>query len=458
LSWTNKMASSRWKRFAFFERHTLNLTTDVLEDLIPTDSEVSKTRRSLRSLEAVDAGDDTVALVTTTAALPSTSKPRLHEAKQQADDDDATSAMWSSLLACSEPSIPSDDSKSNVRFASQGQQPTQNHRESIDSSSMDGLVLTFVTSRYTELIHCLDVTVRCNPPPSSVDMDDMDGWRGYFAPFAKPLREQQQQQQNPAQRADVDHHMTAVDVVSLDVMAMAACRGVSGHKPVLLACIAKTKVVVWEDPHLHLSCRRPLTSPKVPPDAKLYSLQTPWNSNDGECQAVDIIAQLLLAVGTSTGYVIVFAYDPTRRVLRTYLRIPPPPAGGETEAVAVKLSSDADKACVFVAYRRKAAEATSASAGICCYEMPLPTLSVGAITAPLARHDLDGRSVGGASLLDSFYTSTGLQLTVVSCPWKSFSRNTKMAGVSTPCVTSFLGSPRRSLFLFKNRTDRCSSD
>jgi hypothetical protein len=29
------MASSRWKRFAFFERHTLSLASEVLEDLIP---------------------------------------------------------------------------------------------------------------------------------------------------------------------------------------------------------------------------------------------------------------------------------------------------------------------------------------------------------------------------------------------------------------------------------------
>ena len=412
------MASSRWKRFAFFERHTLNLTTDVLEDVIPVESDVAKSRRSLRSLQDLgqEAGDDSIDLVSTTAALPLASQPSTSEEEKQPDEyDDAMAAMWSTLTACTSPSVPAGSDEQNsdkvVQLPSQDNDLLASSGAA-DAAALDGLVLTFITSRYTELVHCLDVTVRCNPPSSSAEnnsLEDLDGWRGYFAPFAKVAAEQQQQ----------DDTSRAAPESSSRVLALAACRDVLGHKPVLMACIAKDKLVVWEDPHLHLSCRRPLTSPKLPAEAKLYTLQSAWNASDGECRAVDIVPSLV-AVGTSGGYVIVFSYNSssaTKRVLRTYLRIPPPPTG-ETEVVSVKLSrcedDEDDKASVFVAYRRKATEATAASAGICCYEMPLPTTFPAAlISAPSARHDLDGRSVGSASLVDAFPTCVGLRLTVV---------------------------------------------
>jgi hypothetical protein len=175
-----------------------------------------------------------------------------------------------------------------------------------------------------------------------------------------------------------------------------------------------------------------LTSPSLSEDAKVYYLATPWNAaNDGFCQVVDIVPGIV-AVGTDTGAVLVFSYEEAKHTngLKRYLRIPPPPAGG-LEVVSVRVSvndgvggSDANanananaKASIFVAYRRSNnATVQMSTAGICCYDMPLPSggaNSSASISGPSARHDLDGRYVGSPSLVDAVQSSSGMQMTVV---------------------------------------------
>ena len=459
------MASSRWKRFAFFERHSLVLHRDVLQDLIPVDSDLTKSRRSIRSLQAAgqEVGDDSIGLVATTAALPLDSKPKLPneqqqlQQQQQQQDGDAMTAMWSSLTACTSPNMtttttPEDELVDTIRLPS-APKGGESSSASSSTTAVDGLVLAFVTSRSTELIHCFDITARCNPPTITATdetrtqsnerlLEDLDGWRGYFAPFSfQPAVVERRTSQDIIHEHMMDETSSSAAAnaaISDRVVAVATCRDLTGHKAVLVACIAREKVVVWEDPHLHLSCRLPLTCPKAPLDAKVYSLSTKWNASDGECRAVDVKPSLV-AVGTTNGYVIVYSFDTAaaaakKRTLRSYLRIPHPPSG-DAEVVSVKLSlppesgnenEDDDKASVTVSYRRKVTESTSASAGICCYEFPLPTPSSTTITAPSARHDLDGRSVASASLVDAFSGPHGLQFTVVGdsfvfqiCRWLS---------------------------------------
>ena len=40
------MTSSRWKRFAFFDRQNLNLASEVLEDVIPVEGTAGRKSRS----------------------------------------------------------------------------------------------------------------------------------------------------------------------------------------------------------------------------------------------------------------------------------------------------------------------------------------------------------------------------------------------------------------------------
>jgi hypothetical protein len=63
------MALSCWKRFTFFERHTLSLASEALEDLIPIGgSEGQGNRLSLNDLNwsANENSNDYVSLVVTT--------------------------------------------------------------------------------------------------------------------------------------------------------------------------------------------------------------------------------------------------------------------------------------------------------------------------------------------------------------------------------------------------------
>lgn len=383
------MASSRWKRFAFFERHQLNLNTDVLEDILPNEGEIAVNRTSLQS--------HSISLVATTASLTFDSKalPRQNDLVPL----DATSAMWASLTACTSPDAANESEQESIIF--RRSEPISS-KAAKSSSALDGLVLAFVTSSYTDLVHCFDITLRCNPPHSfGRDLDNMDGWRGYFTPFAK------------AHHVSSSHEAME-DVPVENVVAVACCRSESGHHPVMVACISKNNVKLWEDPHLHLSCRRPIKAPQASNESKIFSLQNGWNTGDGDCLSVDILPSLL-AVGTTSGVVLLYAIKATGRLLRSYLRIPAPPTGVNA-AVSVKLhAEDENKALIFVAYRRSSDAHSQASSGVCCYEFPLPSpTSSSMISAPSARHDLDGRPVGSASQVDSFPTPSGLHFMVVS--------------------------------------------
>jgi len=546
------MASSRWKRFAFFERQTLNVPKDVLEDLIPVTGANNSAKNSLRTLQMA-ANQESVSLTVSTAALPLDTKPAqivllgkkskqqqqqqqsIDESKQQQQQqqEDSVSLMWSSLTACTVPELTApgstESSKSSVRLPSQGQAVLPAASQSTTTTTttvLDGLVLGFAASKDSALVHCFDLTVRCNPPSKQQQestnsnnattalMEDMDGWRGYWNPFAK-----REVLQSPASA------MAAPAPVPKGVLHTAACRipaqGLrrsskqQQHSALHLACLGPStpqqhQIAVWEDPHLHLSCRKPLTAPStIPNDCTVYlvpsssstsaqttsssSLQQPWNAtNDGNGTVIGIIPGMV-AVGTDTGVVLVYSYfqannnnssskklqQQSRALqLKPYLRIPPPPATG-LQVVSVQLALAVDKANVFVAYNRETTANSSTStstntgsmntAGICCYDVPLPTLSSQILSAPSARHDLDGRYVGSSSLVDSYHPEKqGLRVTVVCinclgyccccCTWLHVFGTNLILWSLHFFETILLGSTRWTVFLFPNGEDRRGAD
>jgi hypothetical protein len=295
------MPSSRWKRFAFFDRHTLNLASEVLEDLIPigggitassantddtrdNDNKRSSTRRSMNSLhDAAEAScNDTVSLVVTTASLPLDSKPAVVPNTNARESDNnalALNDMWSSLTACNPVDFPGATTREgstgsaivsslerNIKLPSQSQATQDESHVVTSTNSVDGLVLVFVTSQDTDRIHCFDVTVRCSPPTTTLenDLEDLDGWRGYIA----PLKGQKQSSTTKSMSRDpggariseeriIAEHMggqeNSSDNKKEGVIGIATTRATSGHRPVHMACISHNKLVVCVDPHLYLS-------------------------------------------------------------------------------------------------------------------------------------------------------------------------------------------------------------
>lgn len=365
------MASSRWKRFAFFERQALNLPNEVLEDLIPSDDGGNNNnaasgvgRLSLRSLLASggqrahtqpsltgsSAMGDLVSLVVTTAALPASTRSssssgagKISDGSQKSSaaaaaagtgagtsgsrDDTASAssldAMWCTLTACAAPTE-AEDSSSRIpvvplpsqaassaaaaaaaAVASDVSAPGSSNsaRSGGGGTVVDGLVLAFVSSRETELVHCVDLTVRCNPSQQSDSfaassagaLEELDGWRGYFLPFGGGGGVVGSSQTGLGAARDA---VTTASESPPKVVGLACCRTLA--RQVHLACLAESNVTVWEDPHLHLSCRRPISLPSSrPADAVTYVL--PHGLSDGKGCAVDVQPGIV-AVGMDVRY------------------------------------------------------------------------------------------------------------------------------------------------------------
>ena len=152
--------------------------------------------------------------------------------------------------------------------------------------------------------------------------------------------------------------------------------------------------------------RRPLSTPENN-EAPSFSLGSEWNeASHGKLAAVDVVPGIV-AVGTDNGSLRIFTYGGGRHVLRPYLTIPSPPSN-DMSIVMCKISVGKEKVSVFVAYHRQKRAANDVSpsprttAGVSCYDMPLPQGAYPApVSAPSARHDLDGRNVISSSLCDA---------------------------------------------------------
>lgn len=459
------MASSRWKRFAFFERQSITIPDAILNDLqisettLATNANPSHSASTIKSIP--------LHFVLTTAALPLHTKPSsiavtTPENPSTVPDvtqpqQNAVVAMWSSLSACNpttiENSVASDDK--TIRLSSQGQASHVTSSPPVVATTLlDGLVLGFVSSLNSSRIHCFDVTVRCNPSKMSLSAaaaEELDGWRGYWTPFTPTVvRQQQQPQANSTTNS-------GNDITTTGVAAMAVCRIPTSkpraHSPLHVVCLGlQSQLVVYEDPHLHLSCRIPVHDTVNSTESMImYTIPTgsKWNTaNDGVASVLNI-APGMVAVGTTTGVVIVYVYNHAAtttnqssigiatknkhlsRMLRPYLRIPPPPVSDVcVVSVQLSISSNSKKANVFVSYNRvtRTTSPTSvntgtSTAGICCYDLPLPPSNLStlsstsatpqALMAPLSRHDLDGRYVSSNNLVDSYVRRQGGRILTV---------------------------------------------
>ena len=394
------MASSRWKRFAFFERHSLNVPNDVLEDLIPIKRSGSQ-RQSVRSLAAAAASGD-VCMRVTTAGLPAggVSVTAKKAGGDATSDNDALQAMWSSLTACH--TVPEttvrEEHEETVEFPANNNKSNSTTTSSAAATALDGLVLAFLASKDSSYVHCVDLTIRCNPPLTTeeLQLEDMDGWRGYVAPLIQTV-------DAAVATAELTTGESIVDIATCRVPPTQGADYTALH----LATLSPTRLVIWEDPHLHLSCRQPLAKPTEAGASKVWSAHLNTGS-DGDPVVLDMLPGLV-AVGTDQGAVLVWTFRPHQPSLamRKYLRIPPPPTDGH-RVVTVHLGCTETKAYVFVTYDRPQASSVTdnndqdgmATAGLCCYEFPMPSGS-STLSAPSARHDLDGRHVASASLVDA---------------------------------------------------------
>jgi vacuolar protein sorting-associated protein 11 len=187
----------------------------------------------------------------------------------------------------------------------------------------------------------------------------------------------------------------------------------------------KSVIALFFFSHCRLLCfvsRRPLSTP-AKTEAPLFVLSSPWNDeNNGKLTAVDIIPGIV-AVGTEKGGIKIFTYGGGRHILRPYLRISSPPSN-DMSVVSCKLSGGIEKVSVFVAYRRRQANGTSgvvssprSTAGISCFDMPVPRgTNPSPLSAPSARHDLDGRIVTSPSLCDAVAIDKNETLFTVARP------------------------------------------
>lgn len=335
------MASSRWKRFAFFDRTTLNVPPQVLEDLIPSFITHESGRR-ISTLNTSSRQDEPeISMVVNTASLPSGGGTGAETGNNSNDPESTASqeplmALWSSLTACS---APQDETAQGKFIRLPSQSTTKKTPTTTTTNSGTSLVLLWVTSPSTPYVHCFDLTLRC----SALLDHDSDGWRGYFV----------------GQEGIID---------------MATCRMPdSNHSALHVACLTPTDVTIYVDPHLHLSCRLPLTS-TTPSSSQqqqstIHLASSPWNvAQYGNATTMDMKPNLL-AIGTDTGHILLMDYNATAtQTISLNFVI------SHHSSMVTSLQLHPDHA-VFCSYLK----------GICCFEVS----AKGAVTA---RHDLDGRS------------------------------------------------------------------
>jgi vacuolar protein sorting-associated protein 11 len=436
------MAASRWKRFAFFDRNTLRFPKEVTEDLSPDFGIIGQpSRRRVYANAATNASitsftttttttttatspweeEDSIRMVVSIASLPVITQTNMLSESSTSDNiiadiNNGIPEMWKTIMACTEPKI----QHGLVPLSSQTQAISDNSRnissnqKEKDSIAVDGLVLVFLSSAESPRIHCIDITVRCNPPNStynattannagsSVVTDRMeeeitlDGWRGYFCPFE--ITAEKSIAPTAVGSSSTATHDTAGDTI-IDI---AQCRRPDSEYKIWVACLSGTNLVVCEDPHLGLSCRLPLVT-KAPSNIVIYRMATPWNEHQwGRGQSV-AIASNYIAVGTNNGTVQIFALK--KGFLRSLLTIPSPASNQQVTAIRFTISST--KVSLFVCYQHRIETHSfgeqrntgGGSKGICCFNLGSPNDST--LSAPLSRHDLDSRPLLSSRLCDA---------------------------------------------------------
>ena len=366
------MASSRWKRFAFFDRSNLQLNAQVLDDLIPG---LDNTASSSRRVVGVNDGDS-ICMRVCSAGLPLDGASTAVAVTSTAQKPESvTMSFYKSLTACSAPQTNATD---DVMLPSQSNNSLISYEK--NQNMHDGLILCWLTSTETDLVHCVDLTQRCSG--RGAEQETLDGWRGYYSAF--PVEQPKQGSARLEDRIISEHLADASTASGERVVDVATMRDQDGT--LFLACISDTNVAVHVDPHLHLSCRLPLSHVSGTDRPVTYSLATSWTT--GHCTTVDIQPGFV-AVGNDIGGAVI--YQIQKNVLRHWVTL----TGSTGVSVSsVKIHLEPTKLNLFVCYHRLS---NSRSAGVCCFDLGAPT---GSPTAALGRHDLDSRQVTAGKLTD----------------------------------------------------------
>jgi len=379
------MASSRWKRFAFFDRKNLKIPAPIFDDILPPDNNQND-RRNLINTNNSTNDRNSIAESVSLAVINGAGVPYASLPEQPSGDDPRLGVlgMAATLEACNQyggganKSTDTDDDinthegqllASSFQFSSSGQTLATPAGIQKKSGNVNGsLVLAFISSRSTRRVHCIDLTVRCNPihdltsSPSTShnidgmlernddkmlpsgrdghDFEDLDGWRGYFLPFSYDTSSQVAETPNAANNSAIPKN-SSPSVKHPRIVGMAVCSdheatAIKSGKNIYVACITDVDdsvgVTVHRNPHLYLNDSMEILSNrsarsssatnvdsanaakklKSTPKVEIYQPLGEFDfRHRGRPTCVDISYQSgTVAVGTSTGMVILYGINP----------------------------------------------------------------------------------------------------------------------------------------------------
>ena len=467
------MASSRWKRFGFFERSNLNLPPSVLEDVLPPhlfpDANSSNSNSRSRN-ETLKRSEYINLAVVNGAGLPVACLQNSDRTTSGCGID----GMLSTLFACTKSGSAEEEKSEVFKISNSGQVLSIPSNMRTSKGNVEGsLVLAFVSSRFSSLLHCVDLTVRCNPISSksinqskqssftrdgvqgkakssqSTELEDLDGWRGCFQPFAHDIMNDSLQNEEGT--------VTQPPQPNSKVTAVAVCTDhgtyvIKGGKNIYVACISESEnsvgISVHRNPHLYLNdVDGSSTKPKVTPKSEVYQPLGKFDSKHrGRPCCVDIShTSGIVAVGTDIGLIVLYDLLGSRGNNKTgsngtnkltFLTEIPPPVSSGNNGCAVSclrlISEDPTKeqdtvgnanngkskkrSKLFVTYRRtnnnlalsnsNPVEETAPhgsitkgiGSGVCSYD--LGNVELLASKSSPSAYDLDGREVLSSCLCD----------------------------------------------------------
>ena len=330
--------STRWKRFAFFDRSAIGLPPDVVDDLFGGSGDDGAGAGPQGT--GGKGGGAAHGLAMCRAVVPAEAFASAADADADADASSPVAAMAESASAVRRMLGGGSGSGSGADRAGGPQEVT----------------LALMSSRGSDRIHAADLTVRCNPPPVSASPKEdgprrgqargggasgsagsdpppppleLDGYRGSYRPFAWGWAGSAQGAADGLsrqQRSIVAEHMStggdssdasASPPPPPNVEGISACRSGSGlHVAAATASPGHTGVCVAVDPHLHLAGpvgggRASASRPPVDcPPSKIYQPPSAFDHGTyGAPSGAIHSAPGLVAVGTAGGYVLVYGYD-----------------------------------------------------------------------------------------------------------------------------------------------------